>query len=102
ILLFRTPMVELHPLEHPGHTLSVKDISHTLASNLKSFDVNAPTGQISITFIEYGLSSSSPGKVSIVTFSPRFTNVSCGECATSSQNLIHLEQLMHLSWSNNM
>src|SRR5437868_13563253 len=80
--------------------LSVWDISQTRALNLNSREVSAPTGQISITSIEYGLSSFSPGNVSIVTSSPLLTKVSCGDLAISSQNLMQREQLIHLSASN--
>src|SRR3990172_1918984 len=100
ISLSRTQIFMLHPREHPVHILSVCDISQTLALNRKSRDVNAPTGHSSITFIAYGLSSFLPGNVSMVTFSPRLTNVSCGSLATSSQNLMQREQLMQRSWSN--
>src|SRR5690606_30338827 len=98
--LLRTQTSMLHPLAHPWQIDSVADISHTLALNLKSLLVNAPTGQISVTFIEYGLSSSSPGYVTIVTLSPRLTNVSSESFAISSQKRMQREQEIHLSPSN--
>src|ERR1700730_17035880 len=100
ISLFLIHVFMLQPLAQPGQILSVCDISHTLALKRNSREVSAPTGQISITSIEYGLSSFSPGNVSIVTFSHLLTKVSCGDLATSSQNLIQREQLIHLSASN--
>src|SRR5512145_1725811 len=90
----------LNPREQPIHTLSVLAISHARALNRNSLLVSAPTGQTSMTFIEYALSRLLPGKVSIVTRSPRFTNVSCGSPTTSEQNRMHREQEIQRSPSN--
>src|ERR1700754_1460370 len=94
ISLERTPTVELQPLAQPGQMESLKLISHTRARKRKSLLVNAPTGHISMTFMEYGLSNSVPGNVSIVTWSPRCTKDRTGWSATSSAKRIQREQDM--------
>src|SRR5688572_31483796 len=97
ISLSRTPTRILHPREHDGQTVSVNDISQLRALKRKSRLVSAPTGQMSMTFIEYGLSNCVPGKGEIVTWSPRSTNVSTGCSAISSPKRIQREHEMQRS-----
>ena len=54
-------MSMLHPWLQPLHTVGALERYHTLALKRKSLSVRAPTGQMSTTLAEYGLSSTSPG-----------------------------------------
>src|SRR6266851_266014 len=63
----RWSILTVHPVEHPPQTESVACKNHTRHLNLKSREVSAPTGQMSTTFPEYGLSSGLSSNVPIAT-----------------------------------
>jgi hypothetical protein len=75
-LILKTPSLlkktfTLQPVEHPVQTVCASLRYQTLCLNLKSFEVRAPTGQISTTFTEYLLRSGLSSKVPISLRSPR-------------------------------
>ena len=84
----------LQPRAHPPQTESLRSIFQTRASNLKSSEISAPTGQISTVFPAMALSMGMPGKTSTTERSPRSTTHSSPVPLISSQNRTHRVQTM--------
>ena len=63
----------LHPLEQPPQMESLRSIFQTRASNLKSWEMRAPTGQMSTVLPASWLSMGIPGNTSTTDRSPRST-----------------------------
>jgi hypothetical protein len=87
----------LQPFAHAPHTEFVLSRYQTRALNRKSLLVSAPTGQMSITFIEYGLSSVFPGASSMREWSPRSKMPSSLVFVISSQKRVQRAQRMQRS-----
>src|SRR5882672_11311847 len=90
----------LQPRAHWLQTLSTSSVNQTRILKRKSRVVSAPTGQMSATFIEYGLSSSLPGNVSSSDSSPRLNTPSSPVFGTSRQKRTQRRHRMQRSWSN--
>src|SRR5688572_89060 len=87
--------VALQPREHEPHTVFVCLANQTRAANRKFLSMRAPTGQMSTTFSDRGLSIGTPGKTSTTEWSPRLTTQSSPVPDTSSVNRTHRVQTMH-------
>ncbi len=81
-----TPM--LQPTGQRPQIVGTVWISHGRASNRYSVDVNAPTGQSSITFPEKRSRYGSSSNVAISVRAPRLTATSSPSSATSSENRV--------------
>ena len=89
----------LQPRAHPAQMDLARSRYHTRTWKRKSRSVRAPTGQMSITLPEYGLSRARPGNIPISEWSPRWKMPSSPVPVISSQYRTQREQRMQRSAS---